>query len=310
MQKYSAQALAIVLVLLVIGSIVGFALYTRTARESVRIVDERTSTEANELTETLVGMINASDYATVRGQEVLGFLECETESLYTSEGCRKANLDLSDLQEFSESLGLEGVDFSSFDFFPEQDSDYCTSEIFMRYQSSGDRIEIERDSVHSIFFNRVDWDLCQGVEFFMEGDESSTQGFVLSTFYGELDGEDINYYKGYEHSDITGYLYGNTGDNWQTYNGDGISFNPGNSIQGNYSLHEVRFKSIGGRSILTLGDVDGSCDLSESLIVEVGSTCGGKYIGKNFLVLGDIPAPSIFDYVFFSGDGDLKIDSI
>jgi len=312
LKKYTGQSLAIVLVLLLVGSIIGFALYARFVRESERIVDEKASAEANELTETIIGLISTSDYEKIVSDEVLdSFFGCDSDALEIS-GCRKNNVNTEDLKGYFDLLGLGEVSFEAFDF--EEQGEYCLSEIAMRYGLSDDEITLEQDNSFSLFLNKVeDWSSCS-IEFILT-DGGSAEGFVMSTFYGTHDPDTLRIleYKPYDHEDIQGFYYGSGGDNWQGYQSsiDKLSFPsvyPG--LKDGYALHEIRFKSLGDSSNLRW-EVSGSgCVVKSYLVMEVGSTCQGKYVGKRFLVPSEVFAASIFDYVLFNGEGELKPERI
>lgn len=308
MKKYNGQSLAIVFVLLIIGSVIGFAIYARMVRESERAVDERASSEANELAETAVGLIGTSNYQSLKGDCALSFLNCEEDDLSTEQGCRLYDLSLLELEEFFMCLGLE-VDFSSYNFDFEPEEGYCTGELVLRQGLANDEVTIEQDNAYSIFFGGVDWDSCD-VSFYMTGN-GVAEGFVMSTFYGQHDaGGNIVSYKDYEFSDILGFSYSDR-EKWESYSSgnQALSFPsayPG--LKGGAFLHEVRFKSLSDSSNLRW-EASG-CPISQYLIMEVGMTCGGKYVGKSFMVPSEVFAPPMFDYVLFNGQGELRPEPI
>lgn len=314
-KKYSGQSLAIVLVLLLVGSIIGFALYARFVRESERIVDEKASAEANELTETIIGLISTSDYERIIDDDVLDeFFGCSPEDLESSD-CRRNDINTEDLKTYFALLGLGDVSFEAFDF--EGQGEYCLSEIAMRYGLSDDEITLEQDNSFSLFFNKVeDWSSCS-IDFIMT-DGGSAEGFVMSTFYGEHtedENRDLLSYKDYDFDDIVGFSYQDLGGNWTPYVSgiDTLSF-PGNypGLKDGSNLHEVRFKSLGGVSNLRweVSDLN-ECGIDNYLVMDVGSTCGGNYsVAKTFVVPREVFAPPIFDYVLFNGKGDLKPQAI
>jgi hypothetical protein len=313
MKKYKSQSLAIILVSLVVGSLVAFALYARIAREADRAVSEKAASEANELTETIIGLVSTTDYDDIKKAEVLDVLypssesPCTEEALYSG-GCRRSNITLVELNDFAKALGLENVDLTSFDFDDGVEGDYCSVEIAMRYNSPEDAITIEPDDAYSVFLNRVDWDSCDSIDFYME-DNDSSEGFVMSAFYGN-DDEDGNFveYKEYEQSDIHGFLYSGSEENWIDYNPP-LTFPSLDYLvtKDNFPLYELRFKSLGGTSDLSWV-VSGDCEIKNYIIMEVGSTCGDKYVGKDLVLHGAVFSPPIFDYVLFNGFGELKID--
>ena len=308
MNKYKGQALAIVFVLLIVGSVIGFALYARMIRESERAVGERASSEANELAETTVGLINSSNYESLKSECVLAFLDCEEEDLSTEKGCRQYNISLLELEDFFTCLNLD-VDFSSHNFDFDPDTSYCFGELFLRYGLADDEVTIEQDNAYSIFLGGTDWDSCE-LSFYMTGSDLA-EGFVMSTFYGQHDeAGNILSYKDYEPSDIIGFSYSER-EKWETYSSgtQALTF-PSTypSSKGDYSLHEVRFKALSDSSNLRWES--SRCPISQYLIMEVGMTCGGKYVGKSFMIPSEIFAPSMFDYVLFNGRGELKPEPI
>jgi hypothetical protein len=308
MKKYKGQSLAIVLVLLIVGSIIGFALYARMIRDSERTVEEKASSEANELTETVIGLVSTSNYEELQSSDALSFLDC-TDSFETS-GCRKSNMSIDELEEYFSILGLQEVDLSSYDFALEDG--YCFTELAMRYGLDDDEVTIEQDDAYSLFLGDIgDWDNCS-IDFGMTNN-GSADGFVMSTFYGNHNAEgEIVSYKDYEVEDILGFTY-TSGENWISYASgtDFLSFPdtyPGTKEGSN--LHEVRFKSLGGSSNLRWRVIGSGCDVDQYLVMEVGSTCGGKYVGKSFVVPGEVFSPPVFDYVLFNGRGELRPEPI
>ncbi len=307
MNKYSGQALAIVFVLLIVGSIIGFALYARMIRESERVVDERASTEANELAETIVGLIGTLDYTQVKDNDVLEELDCLHEFPFS---CRVHGLSLNELEEVLDVMGLEDLDFSRFE--DEYVEDYCLTELALSSLSE-EGVTIEKDDVYSVFLSNADNLADCVLEFSMDDLDSSTSGFVMSQLYVERDGDSIASYKAYEFNDVIGFLYNYTDEqNWESYNlKPKLTFSSEGTyslikeLEGvSYDLDEVRFKSLGGSSKLSWNS-SGSCNLGDHLLVEVGATCGGQYVGKNFILPEEYFSPPMFDYVYFQGRGDL-----
>jgi hypothetical protein len=314
--KYKGQAIAIVLVLLILGAIIGFALYARAVREAERVVDEKAAAEANELTETIIGLIGMSDYERIKGDSVLEKLDC-ADDILRDVGCRKSGMTLSEVEELLEQMEVEGIDLSGFSADREESDDFCTTEIAMRFGMQDDEVTIEKDDTYSLFFGGIDWNTCN-VSFVMSRN-GAANGFVMSTFYGthEASTLSVEKYKPYEHEDIQGFNYGSDSGNWKGYQSsiDGLSFP---SVYSGfksyesliYALHEVRFKSLGDSSNLSWIVEGDGCVVENYLVMEVGSTCQGKYVGKRFLVPSEVFASAIFDYVLFNGQGELKPEKI
>ncbi len=303
--RYSGQALAIVLVLLLVGSIIGFALYARTIREAERTVGERAAAESNELVETTIGLVSTSEYQQLK----VGFIDfvgdCEEDN-FLDQGCRENNMNVERVETFFEEyLLLDNADLSKFD--RDLDTDYCLTEMALKYITPSDDVIIQQDDAFGFFLHKADWDAGCEVSFVMSNGDAS--GFTLSEFYAEHDSDDnVLSYKNYKHDDIKGYLYSGSGENWSSPPSSFVYKSSNASKEGNF-LHELRFKSLGGWSRLSW-DIADSCDLEDYFLMEVGSTCGGKYVGKNFIVPADLFAPPIFDYVLFNGVGEIKPESI
>lgn len=307
--KYSGQALAIVLVLLLVGSIIGFALYARTVREAERTVGERAAAEANELVETIIGLVSTSDYAQLK-EGFMAFVQeegqdCEEDDL-SNQGCRENNMDVDRVKSFFEDyLLMDEVDLSKFDRI----EDYCLSEMAIKYITPEDDVIIQQDDAFGFFLYEADWNAA-GCEVTFVMKDGDADGFTLSEFYAQHSDGDVTSYKNYVHDDIEGYLYGGSGTNWTTISdSETFVYNSSNNSKEGNSLHELRFKSLGGWSRLSW-DIADSCDLETYLLMEVGSTCGDKYVGKKFIVPSDLFAPPVFDYVLFNGVGEVKPESI
>lgn len=303
-KKYSGQSLAIVFVLLIVGSVIGFALYTRLSRESNRIVEEKSAAEASELVDTIIGLVSTSDYSSVKSSEALEEIGCSLES-FPKDGCTSANLPLDFLQNYFDRLGFGEVDFSK---FQASGDDFCVTELSMRHSLVDDEVTIKKDEVYSIFVDKVNWDSCN-LELSMS-DNGGSEGFVLSTFYKEG-----GKYSPYEFEDIVGYGYEDLGDNWTLYDSS-LKFNKSDEsfvkLPKLSSLYEIRFKSLGfdEGSSSNLRWEASDCEIEDYLVMKVGATCGGKNVVRSFVIPGQLFAPPLFDYVLFNGQGELKPEPI
>ncbi len=311
MNKYSGQALAIVLVLLIVGSIIGFALYARMIRESERVVDEKASSEANELVETTIGFMSTLGYDQIKNENVLWQInECTDVNLQSNDGCRTNNLTLQEVEDLLQEMGIENPDLSDF----ERDINYCVMELAL-YSSASLGITIDKDYSYPIFFNNAEnLENCE-ITFTMEKLEEGTNSFVMSTFYAHRNesGELLNY-KPYQFEDIVGFKYGEEGgNNWEEYTtGTDLTFSSSGTYPIKkdlestlYAIDEIRFKSLGGKSKL-IWNANSDCELEDPLWIEVGATCGGNYVGKSFIMPEESFAPPMFDYVYFQGKGGLN----
>jgi hypothetical protein len=311
--KYSGQALAIVLVLLLVATIIGFALYARSIRESERLIGEKASAEANELVETVIGAIGMADYTDVTSVGSLDKLGCTESDLDEPEGCRKRSITVPELQDIVGTMTGKGEAINLEDF-NRGVTDFCFAEIMMRHGLEDDEVVVEKDETYSISFAGVtNWDPPGGcvARFQMQGIESGAYGFVMSTFYRESGAN--GKFKNYEVipiRDIIGLRYGGGGSNWQNYTplSDLVFPTSYPGIKNGSYLNEVRFTAVGGSSSLTWQLRN--CNIDAYVVMEVGATCQNRYVGKRFTIPSEPFAPSIFDYVLFNGEGELVPERI
>lgn len=298
----------LVLVLLLVGTVIAFSLYTRSVREAERVAQEKASSEANELTETAIGLISMSNYSNLSSPGALDSLGCSEGNLATDVGCRSERLSLPEAQTFFESIVEGDLDIDLSDFDREIDG-YCTTEFMLRYGNESDRILIEKDSVYSLFFSGASFPPCVA-NFYLNSTQASPpsgSGFIMEASYKTND-----VLKEYHPSDIVGFRYEDGGSRWQSYTaGSALTFSAGSIYRGvkdGHSLHEVRFTAVGGSSFLKWEFSD--CASDEYMIVEVGATCKDRYVGKRFTVPSEPYAPPIFDYVFFNNEGDFRPEKL
>lgn len=320
-QRYSGQALAIVLVLLVVGSIIGLALYARSLKDTGRVTQEKGSAEANELAETIIGILSTTDY-----QKIMQTCrDGEVDYLADPDGCKPSGDTLQDVENFLNEVGA-ATDGSILNNFVGTDATTpkCESaDLSLSYATQDDKIPVQKDQAVSIFVPGINWAACS-ITFNMEP-TSPNVGFLMSRNYATVDANGkVTSFLPYNPANVESFCFSADGSSCENLNFLGSSWLPyiygteaGNTRltfpSGLYAttisakpIYEVRFRSINGDSNLswtTSGDCSG---LSNFIISEVGSTCQGEYVGKTFLIPPSPSAPPIFDYTIFNGKGVLE----
>lgn len=307
--NYSGQALAIILVILVVAAIIGLAIYSRMLSDSSRVVSEQTSAEAGAMTDALINVLKEVTYGSVLdvcGSELNNGGTCSLDVDYEQAG------NWNDMEDFVSDLTSQSssIDLSSFDTCK-------TSTVSLGYASSEDGFEIMQDQALSIYMDGVSGVDCTVSVLPTPSPSGSSGGIIVSKIYATVDGDsEVTNYKEYSFDDIVGYCYGsgtcgdsdmiNTWDLLNPGNSDTIEVS-GAAIDG-IPLHEIRLRSIGTRSLVkwTYSGADCGTPL-EFIRVTAEATCGeDSYVGKTFLIPPESGAPAIFDYVLYNGEGVLE----
>lgn len=301
--RYSAQALAIAMVVLVVSSIIGLAIYSRAAKDKLLSVGERASAESLEVSDLILNQLTTISINTVT-QTIAG--EGNTFDYENGVTLTESNGQISQL--FT-SLGLEGA-FSGLNFCPIGTGG---NEYYLKIKeaSSDTYFEIRAGQVMAfpIKGQSIGLGCNASLSFALRGD--SNIGFSVEKIYGKnyVDGI-AQEYKPYAIDDVKQYCFSCSetmflGDEWISItDGGAIGFDL-NEVSGTYSLDEIRVKAIGG----TLGvgyDLTSECTQGFRLIdVQASANCDGTYRGKQILIPEKRWSSPVFDYTIFNGQGSL-----
>jgi len=301
--RYSAQALAIAMVVLVVSSIIGLAIYSRAAKDKLLSVGERSSAEALEVSDLMLNQLTTISINTVT-QTIAG--EGNTFDYENGVTLTESNGQISAL--FTE-LGLEGA-FTGLNFCPVATDG---NEYYLKIKEADPNtyFEIRAGQVMSFPIKGVPVGAgCRAsVSFATRGD--SQVGFSVEKIYGKNYTNGIaQEYKPYAIDDVKQYCFTCdptifVGTEWIPIT-DGGSLNfDFNELSGTYALDEVRIKAIGG----TLGvayALTTECTQGFRLIdVQASANCNGTYRGKQILIPEKRWSSSVFDYSIFNGQGSL-----
>ena len=301
--RYSAQALAIAMVVLVVSSIIGLAIYSRAAKDKLLSVGERSSAEALEVSDLMLNQLTTISINTVT-QTIAG--EGNTFDYDNGVTLTESNGQISEL--FTE-LGLEGA-FSGLNFCPVA-TDGNEYYLKIKEASPDTFFEIRAGQVMAfpIKGQAIGLGCSASLSFAMRGD--SNVGFSVEKIYGQNYTNGIaQEYKPYAIEDVKQYCFScdaNTflGGEWiPITESESLDYNF-NELSGTYALDEIRVKAIGG----TIGvgyALTTECTQGFRLIdVQASANCDGTYRGKQILIPEKRWSSPVFDYSIFNGQGSL-----
>lgn len=309
---YKAQALAIVMIVLVISAILGMAMLSRTLKDTQQLASEKSSAEALEFSDSLLDTLKGTSVATLESV-------CENvnygEGLRSSEGCSVKGVN--SVKEFLDSAG---VDSNAINVFDKCSNDNSQVELSAKLAGPEDSLEIPSDGIRSIVVRGQTPAAGCSVTFRVEPRGSSFGTVMVSQVYAR------NYtngvpaqYKPYDYTDINQYCIHLTGRSCaDNTDGDGawipiesgapITVSLANKTSGgvSYPIDEVRLRAIGGTVAVSTSVSPASCIQNWEMVkITAGANCTGAYRAKEIQIPQQESAISLFDYVLFNGEGVL-----
>jgi len=305
-KKYQGQALAISMIVLVVCAILGISMYSRVVKDRRLVLNEKISTEALEIADSLLDSLSTISVATLREQidEEEGFMEVK---------------GWSDVNTFLDSLGLSNS-IQNLDVCQQGNS---SVNILIEEGTIEDSVEIRPNEARAfrIEGKSVSSSCSLGVYLKPEGTVSS--GVIVKKIYGQnyLDTPD---YKIYEEDDIEAYCFSEDGFDCNSSNfspnanwikiddgGDTLDIDLTETKSG-YSLDEIRIIPIGGVVGISAGISPDDCMPSEDLgtiRIVANVTCQDIYRAKEVFVPDDGVGSfsSLFDYTVYNNIGLLDL---
>jgi type II secretory pathway pseudopilin PulG len=328
-KKYNGQALAIVLIVLVIAVIIGMAVISRVFNDRVQVDDERSSAESVEVADTAldaVKNISLDDLATAASATsfcTAGY----TNYNFVENGCTAKTIS-----EYSAFLG----NIPNFDKDPyiksietdlNEQCNYATNpngtgfKVVFDNIDPEDTIDIQQDEVFAIMTKGVtpptpnDGIGACNLNVKVSPQGTRPAGVVVSKIYTTMSGTDISSYREYEDQNIQPYCLGNNcntgGGNFGDWNGwqynsgtlPSVPIRPTNTER----LYELRIRAINSPLAVSYSYSPSGCIEQDDLVrVQAIVNCNGNSRGKEFVLTGDEWAPGIFDYVLYNGQGELR----
>lgn len=315
--QYEAQALAIVMVVMVISSIIGMSIYFRSMQDKTLTLEERASAEALEISDLILDQLTQFPVDEVI-LAVLGEGLQQTPDDYVT-GINpplKENEQDEDITELFEALGLE-ESIRNLSICPvSRGNEY---QVTIKEADEDTYYEIKPGQTWSLPIKGLDFSGCNmSLKFAIRGE--SRAGFVLTKSYAQTYSTTPGFaqsYKNYDFDDITSYCFGdgacnasNFENNWQVYNvydEEEVTVDLAEVVDG-YNLDEVRIKAVGGTIGLNYTITPNTCfDEKNIRLISVRATanCDGIYRGKEILIPETKWHNTLFDYAVFNAEGTI-----
>ena len=317
-KKYSAQALAIAMVVLVVSSILAVSIYSRISKDKTLSLDERASAEALEVSDLILDYLtDASINDVITDAEEAS----DTQTIETGISLTQDS-DNTQISNLLEAIGINaGLD--SLDICPLS----VAGNSYILSLTEGDLdtyFEIRPGQMMALPLKGMALgDDCSTVlRAAVRGD--STAGFTITKVYAKdyVNGLATSY-KPYDESDVVHYCFssgtGCNNSNFLDSSSDGVNWvyfpddNTGQvdlnlkTTSGTYQLDEIKITAIGGTvGIAYQINNPESCTQDLKMInVQAAANCSGSYRGKSVLIPKKQWESPIFNYTIFNGEGSL-----
>ena len=310
MKKYNAQALAIIMVVLVIASIIGLAMYSRVMKDNARVTSEKSSAEAYEVTNSALDAIAGTTVASIK-------TVCDKaeygEGLTSANGCKASGS--ANVQAFFSDLGVSTDPSASLNNCSPSNS---TVDLSAKLAGPDDDLEIRPDSVRSFVIRGQTPDpLSCTINLTVESRGNAVVGFLVSKYYGKsYSGGVASEYKPYSYGDTVAYCVHTDGSDCSADSRFSSSWTPllsGSQISipltgsGEFSLDEVRVRAVGGVVSIKTSLSNENCIKNWEMVkMVVGANCTGSYRAKEIQVPQQEWALPIFDYAIYNANGSLQ----
>ncbi len=289
-KTYSGQALAIIMVVLVISSIIGFSIFTRSLRDKRSTVQERYSAEALEVNDNILDYILQN----------------------TNEG------EIPDLvidQEYASEVGGE---YDIENIFDSTKLTVCSLDgtnnkytVKLFYGDNDTVYQVEPGQAFSFVVPEKEAvpDACVINVKFQPEDIPANTGFTINKIYRTSPtGATI---KDYDYSDAETYCLSTNCTNFEKNpkNSNDVRWNPATTLEilaGGVNLDRAQLIAINSRIRFTYEPTAACGDLFKTLILRSSATCNGVFRSKEAIIPVHRAHFSIFNYVLFNGSGEMN----
>jgi len=292
-EKYTGQALIIVLIVLIVGAIIALALAVRSIKSQQKVIEEERSSESYNIASSLISysqILTAEDItAAFARAECVGQDEC------CFEGEEIADLTDTTLTESFTCSQLGGGSSGL------TEVKFCLDEV----QNFND-LEIPKDKTVSIPILSSYGGCSLDFSFTPQG--SGTGGIMIKRIYAQKDALGIPIeFKDYSSSDITSLQMGtNTDwDNWQSYTA-GTNYPIDISSAGGYDLYEIRLTAVGSSMNVTMADSAACFGDPVYYRVVTSANCSGEFRSLWYYKPVRETGSALFDYTIFNNNGALE----
>ena len=286
-KTYSGQALAIIMVVLVISSIIGFSIFTRSLRDKRSTVQERYSAEALEVNDNILDYILQN---TNEGE--IPPLEIDKE--YTSNEIRTL-LDMG--ENLFNKLTVCSLDGTNNKY---------TVKLF--YGDNNTVYQVEPGQAFSFVVPEKEAvpDACVINVKFQPEDIPDNTGFTLNKLFRTSLAEAT--IRDYDYSDAETYCLSTNCTNFEK-NPNYVRWDPAATLEipaGGVNLDRAQLIAINSRIRFTYEPTAACGSLFKTLILRSSATCNGVFRSKEAIIPVHRAHFSIFNYVLFNGFGEMN----
>ena len=289
-KTYSGQALAIIMVVLVISSIIGFSIFTRSLRDKRSTVQERYSAEALEVNDNILDYILQN---TNEGE----IPDLVIDQEYASDGVNNIRNLLNMGDNLFNKLTVCSLDGTNNKY---------TVKLF--YGDNDTVYQVEPGQAFSFVVPEKEAvpDACVINVKFQPEDIPANTGFTINKIYRTSPtGATI---KDYDYSDAETYCLSTNCTNFEKDPND-VSWDPATTLvipAGGVNLDRAQLIAINSRIRFTYEPTAACKNLFKTLILRSSATCNGVFRSKEAIIPVHRAHFSIFNYVLFNGSGEMN----
>ena len=290
-KTYSGQALAIIMVVIVVCSIIGFSMFSRSLRDKRSTVQERYSAEALEVNDNILDYILQN----INEGEISGLV---IDREYASDGVYNIRNLLNMGNNLFNKLTVCSLD--------EPNNKY-TVKLF--YGDNDTVYQVEPGQAFSFVVpegQEIKEDTCIINVKFQPEDIPANTGFTINKIYRTSPtGATI---KDYDYSDAETYCLSTNCTNFEKDPND-FSWDPADTLvipAGGVNLDRAQLIAINSRIRFTYEPTAACGDLFKTLILRSSATCNGVFRSKEAIIPVHRAHFSIFNYVLFNGSGEMN----
>lgn len=322
--KYSGQALAIAMVMLVVTAIIGISVYSRSLKDKNLVLEERASAEALEVSDVMINILTQFPLDQVISGIKSTYLNDgefdPTVGVTLTENINDGKTEITDLLVNLGSLNLgEGGIGARVEPLCPVDKGENEYQITLKEVDGDTYYEVKPGHVWGLPVRNLisqSPDCVLNIKLNIRGD--SRVGFLVSRLYCDYDDlGNVTNCENYSYNDWESYCFSSTASNgcnnenflesgWKLYSPEEfISIEK--DVDRNKFPSEVRIKAIGGTigiSYSFSGDQECMTGL-RMYQLRATANCSGVYRGKEILIPEAKWHNSFFDYVLFNARGSM-----
>jgi hypothetical protein len=301
MKKYSGQAIAIIMVVLVVAAVIGASLYSRMVRNKGEVVDTRESQKALEQAGNVLDAFTTSDLPSL--QKLL------SDQLSADDNGEIVLSDIDGIRNFLQGLNGEQMELGLLGF--EGDSSCSEPVVIITYAQASDGIEYGVGDVMAINVDGVEIPAGCVATLTFDTAGSGDHLFTTKYVYTEDDGDVIPYAL----DDMELYCLNSSGsDNC----GDGSvaptssikqKLGKGGSITLNFpdNLYEFRILPLKEKIKIGLQGNEACGHILDNYSIKSTVTCTGQERTMQVVIPNamNMGYPSLFDYTIYNSQGTL-----